>query len=131
VGVLNVSVRICVCGRVRLDSHDPCEGREWWVDGDGRTWAAAVVECIGHVKEVERKRNCEAKGNEGSRKRVLKEMGSGIAKKQSQRGLSVLNERPMRASKSRRVLGRRAGRQTDRSDNPSIPLPLPPPISVP
>jgi hypothetical protein len=52
VGVLNVSVRICVCGRVRLGSHDPCEGREWWVEGDRRTWAAAVEVCIGHVKEV-------------------------------------------------------------------------------
>jgi hypothetical protein len=53
------------------------------VEGDRRTWAAAVEVCIGHVKEVGRKRNCEAKGNEGSRKRVLKEKGSSIAKKES------------------------------------------------
>lgn len=55
VGILDVSVCICVSGRVRLGNHDPCEGRERWVNRDRRTGAPAGA-CIGHVKEVERKR---------------------------------------------------------------------------
>jgi hypothetical protein len=69
--ILNVSVRICVCGWVRLVGHDPCEGGEWRVDGDGRTGAATGA-CICHVKEVEKVGKEETvRRNEGSSKEGL------------------------------------------------------------
>jgi hypothetical protein len=77
VRVLDVSVGICVCGRVCLGGHNPGKGREGWVDANGQMGAAlaamAAVVRLGHVKKV----GCEERGNEGG---FLKEKGS-IAKK--------------------------------------------------
>ena len=54
VRVLDVSVGICICGRVCLGGHDPGEGREGWVNTDGRMGAAlaamAAIVCLRHVK---------------------------------------------------------------------------------
>jgi len=62
--VLDVSVSICVRGRVRLGNHDPGEGGEGRVDRDRRMGAAVaamtVVVRIEHVDEVGRTGRKEA-----------------------------------------------------------------------
>ena len=69
VSVLNVAVGIRVCGRVRLGGHDPGEGREGWVNNEGRMGAAmGAVACIVHVKEIENVgKDDERKGSKGKR----------------------------------------------------------------
>ena len=55
VRVLDVSVGICICGRVCLGGHDPGEGRKGRVNTDGQKGATlatmVAVVCLGHVKK--------------------------------------------------------------------------------
>ncbi len=72
VSILDVAIGIRVCGRVRLGGHDPGEGREGWVDKEGRRGATVTamgaVGCIVHVKEIEKVgKDGERKGGEGKR----------------------------------------------------------------